>query len=250
MDPAPLTLFVGYPRRPGCAAADPGAYPRASLRAPARLARTAGSLLNLSFNQLWAGALNSRTDGVRFFAMCHDDIEVGAGWADVLFDEMQATGADVVSVAVPLKDARGLTSTAVHNQTTGEVRRLTLAELFTLPPTFDLADLVAAGIARGDGAETLLVNTGLWLCRFGDWCDEFPGFRNMFDGVKRLPDGRFVASCLPEDWSFSVWAARAGLSVKVTRKVPLAHLGAGGVEYRNDRVWGEYATDPGDTPTI
>ena len=207
------------------------------------------SLLNLNFNRFWANAYNRReTDKIGYFAMQHDDIKPQSGWADVLIDELERTGADMVSAVVPIKDPRGLTSTGIRNWLTGDIRRLTMRELPKLPETFDIDDCLCRfnGLTYG-GDEILIVNTGLWVCRFDrEWVDRFPGFRCV-DQVRVNPDGKREAVCLPEDWLFSEWLARQGAKVFATTKVPLLHLD-GEKEYPNFGAWGEWETDKGDTP--
>lgn len=252
------TVFVGLPRRPGMR--PPGEAPgKIQLVRPVRrgrlaVQRLASSLLCLTFNKILAGALNRRaTEGLTHFVMQHDDIVPGAGWADVLIGELDRTGFAVVSAVVPLKDPRGLTSTAVRNSATGKTRRLTMAEVAGLPDTFTLDDVRAAGIGSGDDPadDLLAVNTGLWVCRLNDgWVDHFPGF-SMTDGLMRdEKTGLVKAGCVPEDWQFSEWLWRRGFRVAATKKVQLGHLGhderGEPVEYRNDHVWGEWDTDRGD----
>ena len=153
----------------------------------------------------------------------------------------------MVSAVVPIKDERGLTSTALRNATTGKTRRLTMTEVFALPETFDLADLKAAGLGTGHEPESdlLAINTGLWVCRLdADWVERFPGFA-MSDTVRRRADGAWEAAGISEDWQFSEWLWRHDLKAVATRKVPLAHVGLER-EYRNDDIWGEWAMDQGD----
>lgn len=255
---APATvraLYLGLPTRPGVKASDRIAIQRPTTRRNLKASRASGSLLNLNFNRCWANALNARaTAGVKYFCMQHDDVVPEVDWADTLIDELERTGADVLSVVLPLKDERGLTSTTVRNPFTQEMRRLTMREVFRLPETFDAADVAAAGISTCPlppfAREILLVNTGLWVCRFdAEWVEKFPGFRNGFDGIVKRPDGVYVAQCFPEDWTFSAWAQRAGLKVRATRIVAALHCD-GDVQYRNDEPWGTCETDPGDAPKV
>jgi Protein of unknown function (DUF3431) len=194
-----------------------------------------GSLLAMGFNALWCAALNSRAEhGWTHFSMHHSDLEAPPGWLDVLLDEMDRVGADLLSVCVPIKDQRGLTSTGWQDPETGAVNRLTMAEVMKLPETFSAADL---------GKERLMVNTGLFVCDFTKpWAEEH-SFK-ILDTITRGPDGRFRPRTLPEDWGFSAWLADRGLRVFATRKVPVVHYGKTG--FRNDSAWGEWQTDLGD----
>lgn len=249
-------VFLALPRRPEFKNPLPEAEDKVSLVNPVRrgflkVSRSSMSLLNLAFNKHWANAMNAMRAGIALshFAMQHDDIRPTPGWADVLIDEMERTGADVVSAVVPIKDPRGLTSTGVRNAASGHVRRLTMAEAMGLPETFGHEDLKRAGIATDTGplgAEFLVINTGLWVCRLDrPWRAAFDGFRSV-DGVRYAADGTCDAGCLPEDWCFSEWLWRHGCKAVATRKVSLSHIDNAGVEYRNDHAWGTAAVDPGD----
>jgi hypothetical protein len=104
------------------------------------------SLLAFNFNLLWCAALNQRQDkGLTHFAMHHADIQAEVGWLDQLIDEMAAVQADVLSVVVPIKDEKGLTSTGLQDPKTCKIRRLTMREIFTLPKTFTAKDCTPLG---------------------------------------------------------------------------------------------------------
>jgi predicted O-methyltransferase YrrM len=197
-------------------------------------------MVALNFNSLWAEALNGRTAwGTSHWAMHHADIQSRPGWLDELIAEMERVGADVLSVVVPIKDERGLTTTAVGDD--GQVlRRLTMHEVYGLHETFEAADL---GLPEG---QYLMVNTGLWVCRFDvPWVAPpvFPGFY-FTDGIFQLPDGSIGAGEISEDWNFSSFCARQRLRVFATRKVPVIHHGGKG--YPNTEPWGTWARDLGD----
>src|SRR5262245_17498739 len=74
-----------------------------------------GSLLASNFNRIWCYALNLVHHGERvdYFAMLHDDIDPEKYWLDKLIDELEAQELDLLSVVVPIKDRRGMTSTAL-----------------------------------------------------------------------------------------------------------------------------------------
>lgn len=196
-------------------------------------------MIGLNFNSLWAEALNLRGgwDAPSHWAMHHADVAAPPGWLDVLLDEMARVGADVMSAVVAIKDERGLTTTAVGRDGGHVLRRLTLREVHRLPATFSADD-----VRRAPG-ETLLVNTGLWACRFTEpWVEEHC-FR-VHDGTRRRPDGTWEAVELTEDWAFSDWANRRGLKVWATRKVATVHQGGRG--YGTAEPWGSWETDLGD----
>lgn len=187
------------------------------------------SLLAHGFNLLWVEALNGRKRGeYTHFAMQHSDVEPEAGWLDVLLAELDRTGLDVLGVPVPLKDTRGLTSTAV-GRADGDpwrpMRRLTLTEVHALPETFTSDDV----------GGPLLLNTGLWVCRLGGWSERV--WFEINDRIAADPDGEFVALVEPEDWNFSRQLHRLGVRVGATRKVRLTHRGP--VPFTNARPWGQ-----------
>lgn len=216
-----------------------GAFLRATRRDMTRIEIVRGhSLLTFTFNMAWADALNARQKyGVTHWAMLHDDVCPEPGWLDLMLDELNASGADILSAAVPIKDGRGLTSTALDGAAgPWVVRRVTMTELYGLPETFAAEDVPW----RESGA-CLLANTGLWVCRFDAPWVERVCFRQQ-DRVVFTESGEAVAQTNPEDWDFSRQAAALGLTVKVTRKVPLYHERE---EWHNRGPWGEHKTDEG-----
>jgi hypothetical protein len=193
----------------------------------------ASSLLACCFNMGWTHALDRFEAGdIDAFAMIHSDQAPEPGWLDILHDELIASGADIMSAVCPIKDDRGLTSTAVDDSgCTWRPRRLTMHEILMLPTTFTDADV---------GGE-LLLNTGLWICKLGPWALE----KNPDGSLKhcfRITDmcrkegDRHVARVQPEDWDFSRQLRRAGLKLGATRAVQLNHWGA--TRYPNFEKWG------------
>lgn len=189
------------------------------------------SLLPYTFNLCWAGLLNQRSaDGLTHFAMLHDDIVPQPGWLDILLAEMDAHDADLISAVVPIKDHLGLTSTGID--VTGDLwnpRRLTLAEVHSLPETF--------GDAEAGGP--LVLNTGCWVCRIDRPWAEQVCFRQQ-DKIVKGADGKFEPHTMPEDWDFSRQLRSHGAKLLATRKVQLYH---GLPAYTNARVWGSWKTD-------
>lgn len=205
------------------------------------------SMLPRCFNMLWADALNLRAQHpITHFAMLHDDVGAELGWLDTLYAEMERTGADILSVVVPIKNHFGVTSTAIDNPADPWiVRRLTMKEAFDLPETFGIEDIPYA-----EPGSCLLANTGCWICRFdSDWVERFAdvawhgdgqsGFRFRSKIIKG-PEGKYLAADIPEDWDFSRMAAKLGRRVLCTRKVKVQHeLPA----YHNAHPWGNWPTD-------
>ena len=191
-----------------------------------------GSLLAANFNSLWCDALNRvhRGGRVDYFAMQHADVEPQDWWLDALIDELEYKNLDVLGAVVPIKDANGLTSLALDRpdgDTWRPLCRLTMAEVHKLPKTFTSADTT----------HPLLLNTGLWVCRFDQaWVKKIHftiNDRIVFD----RGNDRYVAQCEPEDWYFSRLCHEIGLKVGATRKIKLTHSGE--AAFPSDRVWGQ-----------
>ncbi len=193
------------------------------------------SLLPLNFNNLWCQALNERP-AMTHFCMMHSDVCPEDGWLDILLDEQRKSGADILSVVIPIKDERGLTSTGVMDWRTRQMRHLTVREALKLPPTFDAAE-------AGYPGQCLLMNTGLWVCDFTrPWVEQM--YFRFEDRIVRRPDGRFEAQAVSEDWLFSIDAARMGLKVFATTAVKVKHQG--NFQFPNFAPWGSLETD--DSP--
>ena len=194
-----------------------------------------------NFNFAWCMALNTRkSEGWTHCAMIHSDVECDdVGWLDVMLGEMDRVKADVLSVVLPIKDKRGLSSTALQDRRTLRTHRLTMKELDKLPETFD-----AAG--AGEPHSTLFVSTGLWICRFTEPWVEQCWFETR-DRLGRLPpceeypDGRFVPLSLSEDYNFSRQLAELDLRVFATKKVKARHWG--NHDYINWKPWGMWSYD-------
>lgn len=187
------------------------------------------SLLCFSFNTLWGGGLNQRkTIPFKYFAMIHDDICPQTGWLDTLIEELERTGADVMAAVVPIKEPTGVTSTAID--ATGDEwspRRLTLRELWRdYPETFT--------------HERILLNTGLWVCRFdAAWCEEV--WFEQHDRIVKLPNGMYAADTKSEDWNFSrTLREKFNLKLYATRKIQLEHERA---EWHTRCPWGRWDVD-------
>lgn len=201
-----------------------------------RLRVQESSLLAHNMNILWAWALNhSRdADGCAYFAMQHADVEPEDWWLDILLAEMDAKGLDVLGVAVPIKDTRGVTSIALARDDGDPWRvhcRLTMTEVYRLPETFTSDDV----------GRPLLLNTGLWVCRF----DEAWARKVWFEVNDRIAWneslGMYVPQVEPEDWFLSRLFHEQGLKVGCTRKVRLTHRGH--MSFTNTKAWGAHSHD-------
>ncbi len=91
-----------------------GLYGGSSRQHHVEIKASSASLLTLNCNSLWVTALNGREKrGVEWFAMLHSDVEPEPAWLDTLIAEADRVGADLLSAVIPLKDASGVTSTAI-----------------------------------------------------------------------------------------------------------------------------------------
>ena len=153
-----------------------------------------GSLLAQTFNSFWCSALCLQEAGeeITHFAMLHDDIVPESGWLELLYEEIEACGADVLSAVVPLKDSYGLTSTAISGPDNPFIRerRLSLEEVYRLPETFTIED-------TGYLDRMLLANTGCWICKFDrpwrkeeDENGDLKVFFTINDRIRRREDKR------------------------------------------------------------
>jgi hypothetical protein len=181
------------------------------------IAEESSSVLTYAFNSVWCKALNI-TPRPDYFVMHHADIEADKFWLADLVDIIKNTDADVVSCNIAIKDDRGLTSTAVWDPLYNKRRRLTLKELNNLPSTFGITDIQWAPPAC-----VLLLNTGLWICKIGDWCEKIC-FRNQ-DFIEKKSNGKLVPGFWPEDWLFSIDCHNLGLKVLATSQIVVEHCG-------------------------
>lgn len=174
-----------------------------------------GSLLAKSFNMLWAAALN--TEGVRYFVMQHSDVSPEVGFVDKLCRLIAAHRADVLSVVLPIKDQRGLTSTAIDGKDKFHpLKQLSIAEVKALPTVFDSSD-------AGHAGKTLLVNTGCFIADM-----QKPWAKDVvfsIDDCIEDEDGVCRVGVAPEDWQFSRFVASRRGKVMATTAIAAEHFG-------------------------
>lgn len=205
-----------------------------------------GSLLAANFNQLWCLALNlvHRGERVDYFAMLHDDVGPERFWLDKLIDELEAKQLDVLSVVVPIKDTRGMTSTALERECDPWCpwAKLSMHDVYELPETF----------TEEDTGRKLLLNTGCWVAKWNqDWCRTVHfEINDRIVWNKQLD--RYQSQTEPEDWNFSRQLHEVGspgsatehlrpLRIGATRKIKVEH--DGGMKFTNDKPWGSDAFD-------
>lgn len=182
------------------------------------------SLVTWSFNTAWSVALNLKEhEGLTHFLLIHSDIRpVNPDWLNILFSELDLNSADLISAVCPIKDERGLSSTAVDTDPWRPVR-LTMKQIHTQLPETWYSDMA-------------LFNTGLLLVDFRrDWV--YKVRFHMRDEIVRDESGRWTALVEPEDWNFSRQCNRLGLKCLITRKVTVQHFGIG--VWGSDKIWGQ-----------
>lgn len=197
-----------------------------------------------NFNSLWCNVLNMET--FSHFGMIHQDVYPPKWWADQLLADLEGGDLDLLSVVLPIKDDRKLTSTAVLDPKTFRVRRLTLKEVGKLPKTFTSADLERVGY----GGCVLLVSSGLWLCRLGGPWIERVWFEQP-SRVVRGDDGHYYSKVWSEDWNFSVQLHQLGVKYAATTGLRVQHIGTKGytnqpdeadpVPWETDAQWDDYS---------
>ena len=160
-----------------------------------------GSLLPRVFNEALGRAI---VRGADVFAMLHADIGCEPGWLSKMWRIMDATGADVLSAVVALKDNRELTSTAIAVPQ-DPYRKLTLNEVHGgCPETFDRT----ADYLLDQGASRLLLNTGVMLMRLDrPWLRKWNGFQ-IRSRIQWQSDGGVLVDTTGEDWDMSEQLSR------------------------------------------
>lgn len=224
-----VKLFIGLPSHRSGVCAGWQAISRIRVRHPEWQVtefESVGSLLTAGFNRAWAHALNLREKGeITHFLMLHDDVRPrDEDWIDRLFTEMAGANAQVLSAIIPIKDSRGLTSTALD---TDPWRPMRFTQHFiheSRPVTWT--------------DERLLFNTGCMLIDFsGDWVTKV--CFTIRDRIIQEADGTWAAYVQPEDWDFSRQCRKLGVRVAVTRALAIDHFGVN--YWPSDMVWGEQA---------
>ncbi len=190
-----------------------------SLIRAVREVKCASSAGTLNFNACVAECLNLRDAGIiTHMAMVHSDICAEAGWLDILWCEMFASGADLMAAIVPIKEPTGRTSTAIGPVSDRwQARCLYLKDRDRLPETFGPESVCGPG-------ERLLVNSGLFLADLRrPWWDADFAFR-VHDRIRKTPKG-WVAESRSEDWEMSHVLQKAGARIMATWKVRVQHEG-------------------------
>lgn len=217
-------------------------------------ATRSSSLIPGSCNVLWCNAINCRDEhDLQWFALLHADIQPEPFWVDKLLDIAEQTQADMVSVCVPIKDDRGLTSTALASgDETRQFCRLTQRQIWhpDFPATFDIDQCADALESLPDGLRIsnvprvgLRLNTGCMITRLDrPWvgCEPAKVYFENLDWIEKH-EGQWRARDISEDWRFAQRVQQAGGKLVATRAVKVIHKGITG--FPNDKPWGLSLTD-------
>jgi len=151
-------------------------------------------------------------------------------------DELVANDLDMISAVVPLKNGKGLTSTATdHPDGPWGVRRLTMTEVMQLPETFTSKD-----IPFREDMSCLLLNSGCTLMKMNEPWAQGLHFRQQDRIVWCIKDGDWAPQSISEDWDFSRQMYHRGCRLGATRKVKLFHQNE---VYHNHSAWGTQERD-------
>jgi hypothetical protein len=204
--------------------------------------------IGLMFNVLWCKALNAAARGnTTHCVMLHNDVVPEPNWLDKLLGVMERRNDDLVSVSIPIKDTRGLTSCGLGNPNDHwEVQKFSTTEVFSLPETFGRSDTVQCGLNLDDWP--VMFNTGCWIAdlRKPKWRElddqgRAKFYFTMHDEILPDKNGELYPNFEPEDWFFSRLCAEHGIKYSVTREVKVRHFGQ--AAWSNDAEWGTQLTD-------
>jgi len=251
-----MTILVGIPTYDdkvisGLAAALMGELAQPECP-PYTVAFKQASLLAFGHNALLVIALNNRP-AITHLLLVHSDVVPEAGFIKQMLSDMEEAKADLLGAILPIKDSKGLTSTALLTDS-HEIdqlgrrdcrrRRLTIKESARLPDVFDCADLQKF-FDDHSTKPALLVNTGLLLIDVRKpWVEKCHFEIN--DDIFKNDDGLYYADVEPEDWHFARQAAGQGARVCVTRRIKAQHIGR--QNYPNGGGWGKWEHDENQTP--
>ncbi len=208
-----MTVFLGCPTHDGRIESDTATALRHATAGKHSIVQMVNrsSLLAYNCNQLWCMALNAREQHkIKWFAMLHSDVVPENNWLDKLIDIAEKNNADLLSAIVPIKDERGMVSTALLNHHNPFEHKV----LYTPLPETEILEI---------GEFKLVVNTGCMICRLDQpWSDKV--WFEINDKIY-LEKGEWKAAVEPEDWFFSRKVHELGGKVMATRAIDLVHVG-------------------------
>ena len=204
------------------------------------------SLLAKACNFLWCSALNTREENnLKWFVMLHADVVPEEWFVDKLIAIAEQHDADLLSAVVPIKDASGLTSTAIsgfdnYNRktrlTTSQVNHPDMPETFGAREALKLMQDKFDLHLFPDDETKLLVNTGCMVARLDrPWCQH--AYFTIKDRIVQGVGGRYTEEVEPEDWFFSRCVSEFGGKVMATRAVKVQHIGS--ISYFSNKIWGD-----------
>jgi len=172
--------------------------------------------------------------------MLHSDIDIQDDyWLDKLIELASQARCDILSVVAPLKNEKGLTSTALYNPEKKAItRRLTMYDVNKLPETF-ASQAVESLWQLAPETRLLVVNTGCMLVKLDRWCEKL--YFHTKDYMLKVIDTEtnditYKAAMISEDWLFSIEAQALGVKVLATSAIQLQHIGKHA--YPNHGTWG------------
>ena len=214
-----MSVFLALPNSGSVDPRLASSLPAVSTKRDVIIHACTSSILVNTFNEQWCTMLN--TPDISHFAMQHSDVGTEHYWLDTLIDELEKHDLDILSCVIAIKDDSGETSTGVLKENKG-VDRLSLAQIKTLPVTFTEEDMQT--VAKGQ----LLLNTGLWVAKYGEWMKDFPGFHQT-SFINCNPDTKkYEVISFSEGWNFSLWTAKKGLKLAATSLLKVDHYGMKG----------------------
>jgi hypothetical protein len=199
------------------------------------------SLLPTSCNNLLVSAISSSAD---WLAILHSDVDPEPNWIDALIHIAESHLADFVSAVVPIKDDRGVTSTAIAGTSnTGCFARLTQSQVRhpSFPDTFGIMEAAEALCQLPNELRVvncprifLLANTGCMIYRIAHWR---PGVKFSNEDDIAVVGGRVEAVWQSEDWFFSRSIAERGGKVLATKSLRVRHWGT--MAFDSHSIWGQ-----------
>ena len=202
------------------------------------------SLLANCFNRLLCSCINEGCWD--WFALVHSDIVPSVEyWMDVMREQAMRHGCWLLHGVSPIKNHRGVTSTALGNahDEWGYVRRVTVKQTFLLPETWTCTDYLNSFGGPVPDNPCMLPNTGCLLMKADDALRQFAidrGF-TIKDRIVPAANGQLISWCVPEDWGTGYWCAQNGIQPWATRALNICHKGE--MDFVMTAPWGQWDED-------
>lgn len=240
MDEAKASIMIACPAYNGMIESETALalYANATERYRCHVLVRSSSLLPSNCTTLLLQGVNNRDKfGIEWFAMLHGDVIPKGPWLDTLIDEAEKHDADFMSACVPIKDTRGLTSTAIGPEWNGPAwGRLSMKQLHRegFPRTFTAIQAVDALGLQPPERPFLYANTGCMVFRLSKWNPDIHFVQT--NSIVQNESGEWSVLDFSEDWYFSLQCARSGLKVMSTTAVEVDHKGQ--ARYPSYENWG------------